>query len=1310
MKRLSWLLVLSGCLWSAAAPAGEFTWTGAVGTGTWSDSGNWTPTTTAPPVSTDTAIFSGVGGAVYLTADATVGNVDVTGSQSWTWAGVAGSGTTLTVNDSFDFGSSSNTTSRLDAVLAGASCALNVTGKKLQLDRANTYGGGTDVAVGSTLYVAADGALGGGTVDVNGTLFISAKQSASTPLVQLRSGAVFIGDVGNGGAANAIANDVDVYGGQIQGDNYTYSNQTYFTGAFNLIGDLEVAHRTKYYGGSIHLTGTISGPGKIVKILGPGSNDSSSLYLYHASNPFSGGVVSNGRGTISIMADGAAGTGSVIVNNGRVRFPQDETKAGAIIVNAGEVCLDKCVSPAFEFTHDITLNGGVLAGPRVKYGAGAEMKGNLYVTNASTLKTTDRWSPWHRLIVSGTIHGSGKLTVDSFISSNDVEVSADNKATFSGDWDLNTTSAYTGALRVTGDGALGANNAVTVNNAKLIIEAAQTYATGAPAITVNPGGTLTLDVPSGAPVGLDVTFAGGAVACGNSNHQELSGQAIMIGNLAVGLGDTRNLTISGTVTDGGGGYKLTRSGGKARLILTGPNTYGGGTDVLAGPLEAAAAGVLSSGAVYVGRDSVSLGGRLLTSADGVLDSVVNAGKTVTVGAEGAIDYGSAETKLVTVQAGGAVKHTGTQTYTYSGAGRNVAMQVGAILDSSAAAVATPTLGQLSAGTGHGLYLGKSGTDSTNYSFGPSSGIYRGLGVLNNGADDLTYSGTATSSGDLEFYVQSGGTLTLSGATLNVGASDLNFSGGGDLDINGTSNSFNGPLNVYCTGRTRVNSNGGLAGQTLNLHDGYLETAGTRLDGATVNIEPGGILRLTGDLAAGTVTPTLTLKGGVYPYYGGSGDGLDAVNPVYQQGAQYMMLGYGGQPGTGDLPGAGKANYICRGGGIASNWGGTRNNLRDRIMVLDDTRVTALWTGGDIASDSIAYMDNGGGAGKVTGTTGRFATAPYHQFWCLRIDVPVELDTLIVGDTSDYLAMKSNGTGMAPISQDGRVYLTNAANSIGAIEVEAGVLHVGSSSRLGGAATIDLKHADTVLRIDSNATLAAVISGSGTVNMGSNTLTLGSGGAMSPGASVGQMKVIGGFSLAGGGQMQIEMVSDDGNAGTDHDLVTVTANATLTDGELVLNLPVPSKTFQPATLNATILTAASVTGSFSVVSLDAGMDPLVAAQYDVSGLATYPGGAVTLVGTGTTWTAHKGDADLNDEVDVLDLAKLANNFGRKDAGVNWVSADFDLNGEVDVLDLAAIANAFGWKVTGGEGGAPVPEPMTLAVLALGGAVLIRRRRR
>lgn len=84
----------------------------------------------------------------------------------------------------------------------------------------------------------------------------------------------------------------------------------------------------------------------------------------------------------------------------------------------------------------------------------------------------------------------------------------------------------------------------------------------------------------------------------------------------------------------------------------------------------------------------------------------------------------------------------------------------------------------------------------------------------------------------------------------------------------------------------------------------------------------------------------------------------------------------------------------------------------------------------------------------------------------------------------------------------------------------------------------------------------------------------------------------------------------------------------------------------------------------------------------------------------------GDANLDGAVDVSDLSLLAGSF-RKTSGQYWAGGDFNGDGAVDVSDLAILAGNFR-KSTVPPPGAPVPEPLTLVLLAGGGLAILRRR--
>jgi len=88
----------------------------------------------------------------------------------------------------------------------------------------------------------------------------------------------------------------------------------------------------------------------------------------------------------------------------------------------------------------------------------------------------------------------------------------------------------------------------------------------------------------------------------------------------------------------------------------------------------------------------------------------------------------------------------------------------------------------------------------------------------------------------------------------------------------------------------------------------------------------------------------------------------------------------------------------------------------------------------------------------------------------------------------------------------------------------------------------------------------------------------------------------------------------------------------------------------------------------------------------------------------------GDVQPDGKVDGGDYTIWADNYGKTDAPLwsagGWTVGNFTDDTNVDGADYTVWADNYGY----GTGGAPVPEPATLLVLAVGGAAgLIRRRR-
>ncbi len=123
-------------------------------------------------------------------------------------------------------------------------------------------------------------------------------------------------------------------------------------------------------------------------------------------------------------------------------------------------------------------------------------------------------------------------------------------------------------------------------------------------------------------------------------------------------------------------------------------------------------------------------------------------------------------------------------------------------------------------------------------------------------------------------------------------------------------------------------------------------------------------------------------------------------------------------------------------------------------------------------------------------------------------------------------------------------------------------------------------------------------------------------------------------------------------------------------------------------------------------------------FDATGFTTYGTYAFTLTnGEGpTTFTdlvpatlisgqivvTIAGDASGDGHVTLADLTILATNYGGEGSGS---SGDFNNDNVVSLADLTILATNYGDSAPG----APVPEPVSLSLLAIGGVALLRRKR-
>jgi len=87
----------------------------------------------------------------------------------------------------------------------------------------------------------------------------------------------------------------------------------------------------------------------------------------------------------------------------------------------------------------------------------------------------------------------------------------------------------------------------------------------------------------------------------------------------------------------------------------------------------------------------------------------------------------------------------------------------------------------------------------------------------------------------------------------------------------------------------------------------------------------------------------------------------------------------------------------------------------------------------------------------------------------------------------------------------------------------------------------------------------------------------------------------------------------------------------------------------------------------------------------------------------------GDANNDGVVDASDLTAIKNNFGGSGTDDGTLIGDANDDGVIDASDLTAIKNNFGESLAGGATANAVPSPASVALLGLGGMMLLPRRR-
>ncbi|WP_246792538.1 beta strand repeat-containing protein, partial [Burkholderia perseverans] len=631
-----------------------------------------------------------------------------------------------------------------------------------------------------------------------------------------------------------------------------------------------------YANGANNLNVTVNNGATVGVLLGTGGNV---MTLTGVNNTLTNNgqidttTLGTGLGVLSsgVVMGNAAGSTETVVNNGIIRG-----SSGVAVALTG---MALAVQNGAGGTTNITNTGlistaGILGATLVGPDAGviaAYGGGQVNIDNSGTITgrvALDSAAGGNTFTNSGTVNGSvsmGQNSTNQFIATTGSSVSAAGGTALQANLGIGATTLGFAATGIVDGGAGGDNtlslqqgsgatgsidNSSYINFNHLDVQSGTwtlSGASGATDATLGNGATAVID--NGASLGTGTINSNGGAIQASTSGLALSNDVSLTGN-GLTVGGTTNLGLSGTISGGGA---LTQAG-TGTLLLSGANTYTGGTD-------------LQSGTVTVGNSAALGTGTVTVSGNATLDSsqfvfltnqiAVNTGTTLTLGGSnplalaGAIsgDGGVTKDGLGVVTLAAANTYTGptvinSGTLALGGAGSllstaAVNLAGGGADFEIAGANGNETIGSLSGVAGSTVGLGVNSLsfgDATNQSFGGTIEGDGGIVKQGSGTETLTGANTYT-----------GGT-TISAGTLALGVGGL-LAATGDVDLDTAGAGF------YISGSGANQTIGGLSGvsgTTVTLGSNSLSF------GDTADHTFGGTIGGTGGVVKqGSGTETLT---------------------------------------------------------------------------------------------------------------------------------------------------------------------------------------------------------------------------------------------------------------------------------------------------------------------------------------------------------------------------------------------------------------------------------------------------------------------
>ncbi|WP_165912363.1 autotransporter-associated beta strand repeat-containing protein [Novosphingobium sp. PhB165] len=677
--------------------------------------------------------------------------------------------------------------------------------------------------------------------------------------------------------------------------------------------------------------------------------------------------------------------------------------------------------------------------------------------------------------------------------------------------------------------------------------------------------TVVIDNTAGQVAFSGAQFAvGGYTIGGQSLQTDAADTVIRVGD-GTAAGASMTATIA-AVIQGTGGLDKTDLG---TLVLSGQNTYSGGTTVTQGVLSISGDGNLGAAAAGLTLD----GGTLLTTAGVVSARAVNLASTGTIDNGGNADAFSG----VFSGAGGAI---------FAGAGTTVL--TGENTYTGGTTISGGTL-QIGNGGATGSLVGNvinnaalTFNRSSDYTFGGAIG---GSGVLNKlGGNTLTLSGqvSSTSSSAGAVSVQAGA-LTVTGALAVTGAGGgIAIASGAALNIGdgGTAGTVSGTITD--NGTVTINRSDDLVLDALVTGTGAL----TKLGSNTLTLTEDNTYTGLTTIAAGTLQlGTSTQSGSV------TGDILDNGTLVY---AGQLSATYGGTiSGSGAVIKSGAGDWTLT--GLNSYSGGTAITMGTLIVPTDASLglagaplsfdggtlqftatgqpqnlrpITLDLGGGTIAAPAdgltLAGLITGAGGLTVRGAVTMLGTNTYSGATTISaasslkignggtagsISGNVSSSGSLIFDRSDSFDFAGTITGSGAVEQagPGTTVLTANSSYTGGTTISAGTLQIGDGGASGTIVGNVVDNGRLVFDRADEITFAGTVSGTGGLGKaGSGTLRLTGDSTYAGSTSVDAGRLLVGGSIASA--VQVNAGATLGGEGTIGGTVTVLDSGHLAPGE------------------------------------------------------------------------------------------------------------------------------------------------------------------